>query len=409
MTLRIISLFILSFFLGGSINAQMKKYQYKREIKGITEQWHSIVLPNAIHEKANNNLGDIRIYGITNTDTIEAPYVLNIKSSKTKITPVDFKLLNESHTANQYFYTFEIPNQVTLNEVFLNFELLNFDYNIKIEGSQNLQEWFTIKENYRILSIENTITNYKFTTVKFPDSSYLYYRITINTAEDPKLNSAEIYENNSEAATYNTFSPKSIDVTNNKETKETIVTLDLDAAYPISFVKINVKNSIDYLRPTTIAYVVDSINTEKGWKYNYRNLTTSVLSSLNNNEFTFISTKAKKIKITINNQNNEPLDIDGAIVKGFVHELKVRFSKPANYFLVYGNKLATEPIYDINMMANVVPATAKPVTLEKEIPSDAVPEPETKPLFENKIWLWAIMILIIAIIGWFTYKMMRKV
>jgi hypothetical protein len=30
-----------------------------------------------------------------------------------------------------------------------------------------------------------------------------------------------------------------------------------------------------------------------------------------------------------------------------------------------------------------------------------------KPLFENKLWLWTIMILIIGILGWFSLKMMK--
>ena len=390
------------------LNAQMKNYEYKREINGITEQWQSIILPDAIFEKTKNNLDDIRIYGVTKNDTIEAPYVLNIKNSKIQIKSVDFKILNESHTSNQYYYTFELPNKTTINELFLNFETANFDYKLKLEGSQNQLEWFTIKDDYRILSIENSNTNYKYTTVKFPDASYLYYRVAINTTEDPKLNGAQIFENNSTPAVYKTYAPKSIKIINDKTTKETVLEIDLEKAMPLSFVQINVQDKIDYLRPTAITYLVDSTKTEKGWKYNYRNLTTSILSSLNNNEFTFLTTKAKRIKITIKNQDNEPLEIKGATVKGFEYEIKARFNKPATYYMVYGNTLALEPIYDINQMANVVPEFAKLIELGKEMRGDAIPEPKTKPLFEDKKWLWAIMILIIALIGYFTAKMIKK-
>ncbi|SMC78935.1 DUF3999 family protein [Cellulophaga tyrosinoxydans] len=390
------------------VSAQMKNYDYKREIKGISEQWHSIRIPDAIFEKTKNNLDDIRIYGVTKNDTIEAPYMLNIKNSKTNIKPVDFKIINESHTANQYYYTFQLPTKATINELFLNFEVANFDYRLKLEGSQNQMDWFTIKEDYRILSIENANTNYKYTTLRFPEASFLYYRVTINTVEDPKLNGAQIFENTSIPPVYKNYTPKNTKTINDKNSKETIIEIDLERAIPVSFVKINIKDTIDYLRPTTITYLADSIQTEKGWKYNYRNLTSSILSSLNNNEFTFLTTKAKRIKISISNQDNEPLEIKGVTIKGFEYEIKARFTKPATYYMVYGNKLALEPIYDINLMANVIPEYAKPVTLGEEMLGDSIPEKITKPLFEDKKWLWLIMFLIIALIGYFTVKMIKK-
>ena len=56
---------------------QMKDLKYKRELKGIQDQWHSITIPNEMYGKISQDLSDIRIYGIkANKDTIEASYVL---------------------------------------------------------------------------------------------------------------------------------------------------------------------------------------------------------------------------------------------------------------------------------------------------------------------------------------------
>ena len=33
---------------------------------------------------------------------------------------------------------------------------------------------------------------------------------------------------------------------------------------------------------------------------------------------------------------------------------------------------------------------------------------EVTPLFEDKAWLWVIMIVIIALLGWFSLKMIKK-
>lgn len=404
-TNRILLLFLI---LSTYVSAQMEDYSHKRAIKNVTEQWHQISLPTTIYEKTKKTLEDIRIYGITENDTLEAPYRLNIKNSKSKIDVVDFELLNQTFTKDQYLYTFKLPNKRTINEIFLNFDTSNFDYQITLEGSQDQSSWSAIKKDYRILSIENASTDYKFTTLKFPSASFLYYRVRVPTEKDPMFIDAKIYENNSIPAEYDNYPPKQLNIEDDTQNKQTIVTIDLERALPISYLQVKVKNKVDYLRPTTISYVLDSVKTEKGWRYNYRNLATSVLSSLDDNEFTFFTEKAKKIRVTINNQDNAPIAIEGVTIKGFKHELIARFDEPASYYLVYGNKNALEPIYDINAMANIVPDTAPELSLGKELTINAVQEEESKPLFEDKKWLWGVMILIIGVIVWFTIGMIKK-
>ena len=68
----------IAFFVAEIAFAQLDTYNYSREINNISETWHSIDLPNGVFEKVSNNLNDFRIYGITETDTIEAPYLLKI-------------------------------------------------------------------------------------------------------------------------------------------------------------------------------------------------------------------------------------------------------------------------------------------------------------------------------------------
>ena len=60
-------LFVCAISLG-----QMSEYNYKIELKGVTNDWHRIVLPNSVFEELDTSLNDIRIFGITaKNDTIE--------------------------------------------------------------------------------------------------------------------------------------------------------------------------------------------------------------------------------------------------------------------------------------------------------------------------------------------------
>lgn len=402
-------LLLICLFLSTYLGAQLKDYSYKSEIKGITDQWHRIILPEQVFAEARDGLDDVRVYGITTNDTIEAPFILKAETSRYKNQAVYFKALNASHTNTAYSYIYEIENQQIINEIILDFYAKNFDYKITLEGGQNLSEWVAIQENYRIIAIQNQHTDYAFTSLNFPNSSYKYYKITIPTAEDPKLDDAKIFQKQETRAIYNSFVIKDKKSNFDENTKETTLTVTLKNAALINNITLKVKDSIDYYRSITIACALDSVKTEKGYHINYRNIFNGTLSSLEKNIFDFPSKKAKKIKITIAHQDNEPLEVAEIGVKGLQHEIFVRFDKPATYYLVYGNENAKTPNYDIRTLPNVLPKIVNTIQVSESIAIAKTAVLETKPLFEDKKWLWGLMILIIGIIVWFTVGMIKKV
>ena len=375
---------------------------------GITAQWNKIVLPEEVFGKVSPNFYDIRIFGLTDAnDTIEAAYMLQLKSEKAASTEVNFKLLNTTHNDKGYYFTMEVPTEELVNQIMLDFKQDNFDWRLSLEGSQNQQEWFGIVDDYRILSIKNPVTNYQFTKVTFPGTKYRFFRLLIKSEEKPDLSFAKIRFHEVTNGTFNTYSVDKVESIEDKKQKLTTVEISLKAPVPVSSIKIDVKNRFDYYRPITISYLSDSVKTEKGWKYQYQQLTSGTLNSMEINEFVFNSTILQKLKISIYNQDNEPLTIDKLTVKGYVHELVVRFTEPATYFLAYGNKKTNKPNYDIERFASKIPDTLTALNFGKEQLIDQKEVLVSEPLFKNKNWLWAIMTVLIIVLGWFSVKMIK--
>jgi hypothetical protein len=389
--------------------AQIEQYNFKRELKGISEQWHKIILPDEFFGKVANDFSDIRIFGITkDKDTIETPYLLRTASERISTTDIVFKTLNLSYLNEAYFVTFEVPTTEAINQIKLDFKQQNFDWQVTLEGSQNQADWFTIIENYRILSIKNETTDFQFTELRFPSSKYLFFRLRINSKDKPELNAAKIAQHQIADGKYRNYEVRKFNIKENKEAKQTEIDIDLQMHVPVSHIKIDVKDSFDYYRPVTIKYLTDSIKTEQGWRYNFRTLTAKTLNSLEKNEFMFNSTSLQRLKILIHNQDNQPLSIDKVQVRGYEHELVARFTEPAAYFLTYGNSNAVQPNYDINRFTSKVPEALNALELGNEMTIPKEKEAEIEPLFKNKTWLWIIMGLIIVTLGWFSVKMMRK-
>lgn len=407
--MRIKSYTWLLLFLCSYSYGQMEQYNYKRELTEVSEQWHKVVLPNDIFGKVSSNLSDIRIFGLTeDNDTIEVPYIIKKATEKISSKQVAFKMLNTSSNSKGYYFTFKIPTTEAINQIKLEFEQQNYDWKLKLEGSQNQQEWFTITDNYRILSIKNKATDFQFTNLVFPSSKYRFFRLQITSNETPILTTASIEHQEITSGIYRNYSITNVSTKENKSTKQTEIYVELPMPVPVSCVNINIKDAFDYYRPVTIKYLDDSLNTEKGWKYIYRTLTSETLNSIEKNEFKFSSVTLKKLKIIINNQDNQALTIDSIQIKGYVHELIARFTEPASYFLTYKNNKAEKPHYDINRFSHKIPPNLTAIAIGDELVINKGEVSVTKPLFQNKNWLWVIMSVIILLLGWFSLKMMRK-
>ena len=388
---------------------QMDQYQYKRLITGVNDQWHKVPLPDSIFGKISSNLSDLRIYGFANNnDTIEVPYLLRINSEKINSTAINFNIVNTSFNHNGYYYTFEVPTEAAVNQIKLDFEEKNFDWKIELQGSQQQEEWFTLVNDYRILSIKNELTDYEFATITLPSSKYHFFRLLIKSDKKPNLRTAQIFNNEIIAGEYKDYPINAVSIVGNKFERTTEITLNLARPLPVSSISLGVQEQYDFYRPITISHIIDSINTDRGWKYNYNSLLSGTLSSLEGGSFNFPSTIMQKMKITVYNGDNQPLTFKNINVKGFVHELVARFNSDATHYLTYGNNHVSLPNYDIAQFSDNIPETLALVTVGGEQELKKLQSLEKEPIFKNKLWLWGIMALIIIVLGWFSLNMTKN-
>jgi hypothetical protein len=334
--------------------------------------------------------------------------LLRSTSGREVVTEVDFKTINQAYNSRGYFFTFEIPVKQAINRILLNFNERNYDWLIRLEGSQDQQEWFTILDKFRILSIKNEYTDYSFSKLDFPKSNYKFYRVLIGCKGEPELESAKIEYNAIEDGQFRTYKQVATRIVQDKEIRETKVDVELKLPVPVCELTVFVNSVKDFYRPVYISYLVDSTKTTKGWKQNFYSIASGTLTSMEKNKFSFTSTVIQKIRIQISNYDDQPLTIDSVCVKGNLYELAARFPDSASFFLAYGNPTALKPNYDINKFYDKIPANLVPLQPGKEVVSASDLFSKQEPLFIKKYWLWLVMIAIILLLGWFSISMIRK-
>ena len=399
------SLTILLCHYWSSCYGQINEFSYKREIHGITDEWHTIILPDDVFGKVSQDLSDVRLYSITQSnDTLEVPYILSLAEDKVTVNEVVFTTLNISHNNQGYYFTFDIPTGETINQIILDFEQKNYDWQVTLEGSQNQEDWYTIIENYRILSLHTAHSNLQFAQLNFHNVQFRYYRICVKSKEKPVLKGARIKKKEVVEGIHRHYNIKKWTVTQNRSAKQTQLDIELANPVPISHLQISIKDTFDYYRPITINYIVDSIHTEQGWHYMYKELTSGTLHSLANNEFRFNTITAQKVKFIIDNKDNQPLTIDTVLMNGYAYVLSARFRDDFTYFLVYGNKDLGSPQYEINRFSPHIPTALMPLSLGEEKTIEKQHIQQNNPLFVHKAWLWAIIGITIVVLGWFTVK-----
>jgi len=410
MTMRKINRSLLLLFaFSAACVGQTKTHTYEHELLDIVNTWHTVAVPVNAFAKASPDLTDLRIKGITaSNDTVIAPYFLSTTEEQTITEDLPFIILNATRKGNSHYYTFEAQELNIINNIVLEFKNQNYDWDLKLEGSDDNQTYFTLLNRYRILNIENEHTGYTFNTLRFNNARFKYYRIAITSKEVPELLNAKLTDTKVQTGSYNTYTIQSIARKEHKADKQTHLFITLKHAVPLSKLAFEIYNDYDYFRPVRILYVTDSIKTEKGWMRNYGNLTNNTISSREPIDFKIPSTFLKQLKVIIENGDNEPLDITKITVKGYSVSLIARFDNEARYFLTYGNHRLSKPDYDIERFKDRIPAQLSRLTLAPRRTITKITEEPMDPMLVKIIWLWGVVGIILLVVGWYTVKMMRK-
>ncbi len=407
---------IKSIIFGGFIllfanGTAQTKISYKRKINAKQNSWNYFRIPDNLYEKAEPSLADLRIYRIRQKDSLEVPYLISGIWGSEAQTDEYFEILNKTKTDKGYYFTLQREdNQSEISEINLSFDNRNFDWRIDLEGSNDQKEWFGILENYRVLSIQNSKTDFSFENLIFEKTRYKYYRILVKTNEKPLLSEAAFQ--NDDVLKYQKFNVHKIQnfkVKNDKKSKTSTAVFSLKNSLPIHSFRIKVENKNDFYRPISI-YAIDTIATEKGKLAEYSGIADGTLSSLKGADLkSYKEVLAKQMMIVIDNGDNPPLKISEIEVKTYENGIVFKAEKSGDYILTYGNQqIIDRPNYDIETFEEKISREKKDtVSLSNEMIVKQA-DNRSKPLMESDYWLSGIMIVLILFLGYFSYKMIAK-
>ena len=140
---------------------------------------------------------------------------------------------------------------------------------------------------------------------------------------------------------------------------------------------------------------------------NYYTLQSGVLASFQNNFIDFNPTVLQQLRLIVYNLDNPPIKLSA--VQAFSPRVSLVAQLPqGDLLLKYGNDRISKPNYDLSHFTNEIPSQLPLVRLQNEQSIAAEAAEKDTPWFKNQNWLWAAMLLILGLLGYFTFTMIRK-
>lgn len=384
--------------------AQENEFRYKRKINGVVnEDWHAITLPADLFKNCQADFRDLRILNFTGGDTTEIPYLLDVLDTEVNTHEVELSPINESRSGKEYYITFSNEGY-KVNYLELSFNERNYFATVKIEGSNDRKKWFELSANEKIFSVNNSREQYASSIINFPVTDYNFLRLTIVSGDKLTFTAAVFRLDEVKPGSFEEV-PSTFSTSTDKKSKRTIIDVRLGDYRPVSNVALEIARGDDFYRHVTVKALVDSTKTERGWMKNYQMVSGNLITSFKENQFSIPLTLTNALRLTIENFDNPPLSISAIKLTGARVQVRAKI-RPENSFLFYGNSEAFRPTYDLEHFKDKIPLQAVQASLGPEESIGNTPAPMSA-IFENKAWLWGILISVIAVLGFFTLRMMK--
>lgn len=394
----------IGLIISGSLYSQGYHYQTTIE-KNNTEGFYKIELAPEILEKLNSNYADLRL---VNAENKEVPYYLEKEVfSVNKRVFKPYKIKEKLRWKNGATVLFvENTAQNAINNIQL--QIKNFDVRKRLElaGSNDYNEWFTIKENYVFHSANGGNLTSEVKSLNFPYSDYKYYRIIIYDVFSLPINVIKVgyYDTYQELGKFTEVSEPLADIIDTTGVKQTFIHLQFKDKPYFDKLVFDVAKPTYFYRNARLALKQKDY---KGRVY-YHALEHFVINS--NSDLTFYtnSFRYKDVYLIIDNEDNPPIEIKS--IKGFQlkHYMVTYLESENKYKLVFGNdKQLIRPNYDI---AHFKTKVGEDVPFLKTSNITLVKEGAIKEVEEQKsnYWIWVAVAIVALLLGFISYKMIME-
>jgi hypothetical protein len=409
------------------------KYQAAVTVEDGTGEYCSLTLTPDIYNAARDDLGDVRL---VDTDGEQIPYVPAKPKDITERQEYRPGVINRSTGADKAaMITLDFGKQVIKNSIEVETGGNNFRRAVKVEGSNDNTEFFTLVENAYVFALS---FDRRFEQIDLPTNDYRYLRITVlpMATEDkvPVVDEVRTFKIGENFAERQALEMAPIEHSEDEKNNSSIYIYDLAfCRLPVSEIELDIADDSFY-RYVTIAgrdaekrkVKIDSEDNRQ----RFREVDVSWERMINGTIYRYISADGQKhenlllripsdtrvyryIRITISNYDDKPVIVNSASANMIAH--KIIFAKKDNAapILYVGSESVLAPQYDLaRRLSNPLQVQASVAKLGGITSNPLFGQAGQKPAAwteRHKVLLLIVMVIVILVLGGFIFKSFKSI
>jgi hypothetical protein len=376
----------------------VKSIQVPAELVG--EGLVELPLDREVFGRAASGLVDLRV---VEGEEAEVPYQLVVERGRQERQSLTTSIRDLGHVPGQYssFVVDLDRNGVLHNEIEVLSGSRNFQREVMVEGSTDGATWAILQEESRIFDFtprEGDFTN-RHTRVRYPESTARYLRVRImNHGEEPlQISGASVFSVTETLPQERAYSATIISQTEDSHRRVSVMAINLGVErLPTSRLAVET-SQVNFYRAVSLEASEDAqvwtplAASDALYAYDTPRFVGRYLS------VTYPETTSRYLRLTVHNEDNPPLKIQGVGAYGVSRKLLFAAKPGTSYTLYYGNPDATAPSYDLGRFLPYLETEDLPAgTLGPQAENPDFSESQV-PLSERLPWLIPVVVALAAV------------
>jgi hypothetical protein len=409
------------------------KYQAEITIKAGSDEYCKFILTPDVYNAARPDLWDIRL---VDAHGEQVPYVLVKPKDTTEERKYELAVINRSINADRAaMVTLDFGKKVVKNSIEVMTRGNNFRRAVKVEGSNDNIEFFTLVEHAYVFAVTY---DRRFEQVDLQKNDYRYLRITVRpmaTEENsPVINEVSAFKIEKSFAERHPVQMALIEHSEDEKSNSSIYVYDVVyRRLPVSEIEFDVADDSFY-RYVTIegrdaqtrevkVYSEDNRQRTKTVEVKWERIISSTIyryTEANGQKRERLVLRIpsgrgvhRYLKITIRNYDDRPVVVKSASAKMIAHKIVFANVDNAAPTLYVGSESAKAPQYDLERrLSNPLQVKAMAATLSAIADNPLFGQVEEKPVAwteKHKVLLLIIMVAMALVLGGFILKSFKSI
>jgi len=409
------------------------KYQAAVTVEDSTGQYCRLTLTPDIYNAARGDLGDVRL---VDTDGEQIPYVPAKPKDITKRQKYRPVVINRSTGADKAaMITLDFGKQVIKNSIEVETGGNNFRRAVKVEGSNDNIEFFTLVEYAYLFAVS---FDRRFEQVDLPPNDYRYLRITVlpmaTEEKSPVIDEARAFKVEESFAERQTVEMAPIEHSEDEKNNSSIYIYDL--AYcrlPVSEIELDIADDSFYRYVSLAGRDAEQRKVKIASEDNrqrFKEVEVGWERIINDTIYRYTAADGKKheklilripsdrrvyryIRIIISNYDDRPVIVNSASANMIAHKIVFENKDNAAPVLYVGSESAGAPRYDLERrLSNPLQVKAAMAKLSGIAGNPLFGQAEQKPAAwteKHKVLLLIVMVIVALVLGGFIFKSFKSI